>query len=115
MSVPVPPSFLQRAYVEDDRKLRVLYLKVSCLLVALLTASGVGLDSFMYRTKLTYFLEIRAACILIALLLFAACFFKGIERFIRPMGLIWALVTQSSICAMVYFSGEAGSPYYAGL
>ena len=114
MAADSPTLFLQRAYIEDDRKLRVRYLKVSCLLVAVLTLSGLGLDSYAQHDMFK-FIWIRSACIVLALFLFTLCFAKDIERYIRPVGLAWALMTQTSICAMIYYSGDAGSEYYAGL
>ena len=115
---PLPPRqrpFQKTAYDEADRKTRVRYLKVSCLLVVFLTATGSGLDHTVYPDLFGKLLVIRLVCIALTLGIFGLCFVPRIERFIRAMGMSWALIAQASICAMIFASEGPRSPYYAGL
>ncbi|HLX63830.1 MAG TPA: ATP-binding protein [Planctomycetota bacterium] len=116
MAEPSDPTFLQRAYDDEDRQVRLRYLKVSCLLVVGLTASGIPLDHIVYSGDAPHIFKIRLACIAIAILLFALCYLASAVRFIRPLGLTWALMTQASICTMIYVVDDGPqSTYYAGL
>src|SRR5258708_5288224 len=108
-------EFLTHAYEAAQRTLRVRYLKVGCVLMALLTLSGVSLDRLDYLKSPAPLFKVRLAGATVAMVIFAVCFSKKIERYIQLVGMFWAIVSQATICVMILMTDGASSPYYAGL
>ncbi len=110
---PQPP--LKDAYARADRELRVRLSRIGCALAMALMLAGVSLDYFVYPTELRVFFEIRLLCVgaLAIILTLLATPFS--HRYIRVLGISWALLPALAIGWMVWLVGGASSPYYAGL
>jgi signal transduction histidine kinase len=115
MTRSIDQNILLRSYNEASAEQRTRFLKVSCLLVFVITLSGIGLDQLVYPQLSWDIFKARVLCVLLTLGIFGLCFTPLGRRHISILGIIWASVVQISICYMILISEGAMSPYYAGL
>ena len=106
---------IQKAFQEDDQKVRVNNSIGGCWLAITLMPAGLTLDYFVYPEHLWFFLKLRLFCSLavgVVLLLFYTPFGK---KHYLLLGQIWYLLPAFFISWMIYSSEGAASSYYAGL
>lgn len=108
-------SVLSVAYLEDDRRQRVMHSKIGCILALVLMPAGIALDWFVYRDNAGELFASRMLCdvgVLVILLLL----YTGLgARHIRILGIAWALLPCAAISWMIWYTEGVSSPYYAGL
>ena len=106
---------IQKAFHEDDQKVRINNSIVGCWLAITLMPAGLTLDYFVYPQYLLFFLKLRLICSLLVtgvLLLFYSSF--GRKHYL-VLGQVWYLLPAFFISWMIYASEGYASPYYAGL
>jgi len=106
---------MQKAFKEDDRKVRIQHSIGGCWLAITLMPAGCTLDYFVYPDHLWFFLKLRLFCSLlvgVVLFLFYTPFGK---KYYLLLGQIWYLLPAFFISWMIYASEGASSSYYAGL
>jgi signal transduction histidine kinase len=107
---------IQQAYGRYTTADSIRNSKVACVLVALLMPLGSLMDFFVYRGLFGYFLLLRLASSLSAMLVFAALCKPHLtpsQRRIFCAG--WYLVPAFFICCMIEATEGLSSTYYAGL
>jgi len=108
-------QFVQRAFLEDERTVRVHNFRVACILAFVFMPAGSSLDALVNRPHFWDFLGLRLICS--ALLLFIWWFVKTPigSRHYRLLGLILPALPTFFISIMIYRTSGPDSPYYAGL
>ena len=106
-----------RAFLENERQVRVSNYRIACMLAFVFMPAGFSLDYFVYYPDPIAFdfLLLRLLCS--ASLLFIWWLVKtpfGLRHY-RVLGLILPALPSSCIAFMIYSRGGAESPYYAGL
>jgi two-component system, sensor histidine kinase PhcS len=102
-------------YSDYESKVTAQHLQVGCWLIVFLMPAGVILDYFMYPDQLRFFLQLRVACSILALLgwvLYKTSMGQGHPQ---TLGLVLAMLPVFFMSWMIYDIGEPNSPYYAGL
>jgi signal transduction histidine kinase len=113
-AITFQPEF-QAAYSAHEQQRRVSTGKVASALVVFLMPAGVVLDMFVYRDELRPFFMIRLfGSVLGAVLWYLHTTGFG-QRHVRWLGLPIAFAPAACVAWMMYLSGDAGTPYYAGL
>src|ERR1043165_8322988 len=101
------------AYRKADIDLRVKMSLVGCLLALVLVPAFWGLDLIVYPASANALLVSRLLCGL-GVLAVLQCLRGGYgRRWIRFLGMAWALFPGIAISWMVYATEGGGSPYYA--
>jgi signal transduction histidine kinase len=108
-------SALSSAYLEDDRRQRVLHSKIGCVLALVLMPAGITLDFFVYPEELGALFLSRMLCDAGVLVILALLFTGFGARHIRVLGIAWALLPCAAISWMIFHTEGVASPYYAGL
>jgi len=106
---------IQKAFREDDRKVRINNSIGGCWLAITLMPAGFTLDYFVYPQHLWFFLKLRLLCSLVVgvvLVLFHTSLGK---KYYLLLGQIWYLLPAFFISWMIYASEGTASSYYAGL
>ena len=106
---------LSAAYLEDDRRQRVLHSKIGCVLALVLMPAGIMLDWFVYPEHLWALLGARLLCDVGVLVVVVLLFTSFGARHIRVLGIAWAILPCAAISWMIYYTQGVFSPYYAGL
>ncbi|HWN94334.1 MAG TPA: HAMP domain-containing sensor histidine kinase, partial [Methylomirabilota bacterium] len=113
-SFTLQPEF-QEAHRAHERQQRVFTGKVASALVVFLMPAGVVLDYFVYPGELVPFLWIRLFGSALAAVLWIVHTTSFGKEHVRWFGLPIPFVPAFCIAWMIYRSGDAASPYYAGL
>jgi len=113
--MPETAEMLAAAYLDDDRRQRVLHSKIGCLLALVLMPAGIALDWAVYPEQVGELLASRLLCDLGVLVVLGLLFTKFGARHIRVLGIAWALLPCAAISWMIYATRGETSPYYAGL
>jgi len=103
------------AYKAEDTEIRLRRYRVACVLSLIGTGSGVTLDYIVNPELLWPLFIVRFSAVLVILLLFGISQTPFTRSRIVLFNFLWAMTVNASICAMVYVTGGAVSPYYAGL
>jgi signal transduction histidine kinase len=106
---------IQKAFREDDQRVRINNSIGGCWLAITLMPAGFTLDYFVYPDQLWSFLELRLLCSLLVGGVLALFYTPFGKRHYRVLGQIWYLLPALCIAAMIYLTEGASSPYYAGL
>ena len=106
---------LSTAYLEDDRRQRVMHSKIGCILALVLMPAGFTLDYFVYEDLQWELLASRMLCDLGVLGILGLLFTPFGSKNIRILGVAWALLPCAAISWMIWFTEGVASPYYAGL
>jgi signal transduction histidine kinase len=106
---------LSAAYLEADRRQRVLHSKIGCVLALVLMPAGASLDFFVYPEQFWAFFGARMLCDVGVLIVLATLYTKFGEKHIRVLGVLWALLPGAAISWMIYRIDGVESLYYAGL
>jgi hypothetical protein len=106
---------LSAAYLEADRRQRVLHSKIGCVLALVLMPPGASLDFFVYPEQFWAFFGARMLCDVGVLIVLATLYTKFGEKHIRVLGVLWALLPGAAISWMIYRIDGVESLYYAGL
>ncbi len=112
----VPREEVVAAYRDYDREVTINNFKVACALGMILMPAGFILDLLVYGAPLCWeFLTLRIySAILIGVFLALLLTRVGRDHY-RLLGIILLLIPASFISYMVYRTGGATSPYYAGI
>ena len=103
------------AYADYERQIYIKHLEIGCYLVMFLMPAGVILDWFVYHQLVVTFLELRLICAGLAALFLLSLRTSLKQNAHQALSLAIAVLPSFFICLMIYFSGDVGSPYYAGL
>jgi signal transduction histidine kinase len=103
------------AHVGNDAEVTARHLKIGCWLIVFLMPAGVSLDYFVYPDRLPFFLSLRVACSMLALLGWALYHTRIGKDHPQTLGLILAMLPAFFISWMIYAVRDPDSPYYAGL
>ncbi|MCA8947648.1 MAG: hypothetical protein KDB29_15540, partial [Planctomycetes bacterium] len=103
------------AYLETDRRQRVLHSRIGCVLALVLMPAGISLDWFVYPEHLGALFASRMICDVAVLVILGLLFTQFGEKHVRFLGIAWALLPAASISWMIWYTQGAFSPYYAGL
>jgi len=106
---------LAEVYKSEDVEVRLRRYKIACILSIGGTASGVTLDYVMNPEFIWPLFYTRFSAVFIVLALLAITRTRIAKPRVIALNLIWAMTVNTSICGMVYITGGAVSPYYAGL
>lgn len=106
---------LNLAYMEDDRRQRVLHSKIGCVLALVLMPAGLALDLFVYPDYWGALLTSRLICDVGVGIILALLFTRFGEKHIRVLGVSWALLPCIAISWMIWYREGEHSSYYAGL
>ncbi|CAN5492871.1 hypothetical protein BH09VER1_BH09VER1_42440 [soil metagenome] len=93
-------------------------LMVLCGLSVLVVPGGFVLDYFLYPQKFALFLALRMGCAVVLLALIGLLYLEKDRHHltrIKALGIFSALVVNSTMCAMIYETEGAKSPYFVGL
>lgn len=114
-AAPQPDEMLRQAYAEADHEQRIRLSRIGCILALVLVPLFWGLDWVVYPDQAYSFGLARLLCavgVTVTWVLLATALGR---RWIRFLGIAWALCPGVAISWMVYASEGADSPYYAGL
>ncbi|MBZ0135738.1 MAG: response regulator [Planctomycetes bacterium] len=106
---------LSAAYLEDDRRQRVLHSKIGCLLALGLMPAGIILDLAVYPDHWGPLFASRILCDVAVVAILALLYTPFGTRQIRFLGIAWALLPCVAISWMVWYTEGEHSSYYAGL
>ena len=106
---------IYQAFLEYDRQVIWRNVMLGCLLGIVLMPAGTALDFFMYKGQLGYFLKLRLTCSLLIGIFWLVVASPWGRRYPRQLGVVLAFFPAFFIALMVYVTGGAVSPYYAGL
>src|SRR3989440_7410281 len=104
-----------QAYSGRDNEVTARHLKIGCWLIVFLMPAGVSLDYFVYPERFGFFLQLRIACSMLALLGWGLYHTRVGKGHPQTLGLILAMLPAFFISWMIYVVRDADSPYYAGL
>ncbi len=110
----VQDEFLD-AYKLEDADLRLRRYRIACVLSLVGTGSGVTLDYIVNPQLLWPLVLVRFTAVLAIFILFLVAQTRFTRSRIVLFNFVWAMTVNASICGMVYVTGGAVSPYYAGL
>lgn len=108
-------AVLHKAFVEEERSVRVTNFRIACLTAFVFVPAGASLDFFVYKDLFLEFLGLRLVCS--ALLLFIWWFVTtpvGAKNY-QLLGLVLVALPTFFISLMIFFTDGAESVYYAGL
>ncbi|MEM9159421.1 MAG: ATP-binding protein [Verrucomicrobiota bacterium] len=106
---------LQSLYSNEDKIVRLRRYKIACILSLIGTASGLQLDYLAYPQFIWPLATIRVTAIVLIFIIYKLASFDIGRTQLISLNLAWAIIVNGSISAMVYTTGGAVSPYYAGL
>lgn len=106
---------IQRAFREDDQKVRISNSIVGCWLAITLMPAGFTLDYFVYPDHLWFFLKLRLFCSVVVAGVLGLYYTAFGRKLYLILGHVWYLLPAFFISWMIYATEGALSPYYAGL
>ncbi len=102
-------------FKEWDESVRFRHSVAGCILAMVLMPAGIGLDAVLYPQYIWEFVTVRLLCdVGVCLVLFALLVDKK-RRFIRPLGVLWALLPALAISYMIAATNGVHSTYHTGL
>jgi signal transduction histidine kinase len=109
---------LMAAYREHSARQLSKSVSIANIIALVGMPSGIMLDYFLYPGQLLQFVAIRFGVDFALLIINGLLFLKRANPslwYAKTMGLISALIINSSFCLMIYITEGAKSPYFAGL
>ena len=106
---------MREAYAEADHSQRVRISRIGCVLALILVPLFWGLDWFVYPDQVWSLLGVRLACNALIAVVLGLLFLPMARRYVRVLGIAWAVVPAAAIAWMIYITEGWMSPYYAGL
>lgn len=106
---------LEGAFAIENKAQKFRKSRIGCLIAVFAMPGGIVLDYYVYPEIVPDLLMIRLASSLVLLLLLFAHRFSLARTHINVLAIIWPMIIEISTCQMIYLSGGAASPYYAGL
>jgi signal transduction histidine kinase len=103
------------AHLGHDAEVTARHLKIGCWLIVFLMPAGVSLDYFVYPKHVLFFLSLRLACSMLALLGWALYHTRIGKGHPQTLGLVLAMLPAFFISWMIFDVRDPDSPYYAGL
>jgi two-component system sensor histidine kinase PhcS len=107
-----------QVHLDYERELaafRLTYSRAGCAVGCLLVAGGVALDMTFYPEQVALLLLLRGAATALMLMVLGLLFTAFAQRHVRALTLLWLVLPQLMISAMIYATQGAGSPYVFGL
>ncbi len=114
MTEPVPDD-IRAAYAEADHSQRVRISRIGCVLALVLVPLFWGLDWFVYPERAWELLGVRLLCNALIAVVLGLLFLPVADRYVRVLGVAWAVVPAAAIAWMIFITEGSMSPYYAGL
>lgn len=115
MTIEPMQNLLIDAYNTSDKKRRLFYTKVVCIISVFIVSGGLVADYFVYRSFLFELLQVRIVNVFFILLLFGFTFSQIGKKYVKALGISWAIIMNGHICWMIFLTQGMFSPYYAGL
>ena len=115
MIQPDDDAALRQAYADADHEQRIRLSRIGCVLAVVMVPLFWGLDWVVYPSHVYEFGLARLLCDVGIMAIWALLATALGRRWIRFLGIAWALCPGVAISWMIYASEGADSPYYAGL
>lgn len=106
---------IRSAYAEVDHSQRVRISRIGCVLALILVPMFWGLDWFVYPELAWRLLGVRLVCNVMIAVVLGLLFLPAAGRYVRVLGIAWAVVPAAAIAWMIYITDGWMSPYYAGM